>query len=260
MNPVYRLERVGVRRGGRALLEEVDLELGAGELVVVMGPNGAGKSTLLRVLAGLEEPGDGQAWLGKERIGAIGRRRMAQQVAMVEPMLELPFGYRVEQVVMMGRAPHMDLWFEGAEDWAQVAVALRTMDCEGMRERDYRSLSSGEKQRVLVASALAQQPCVLLLDEPAAFLDVRHQREMFMALKRLSGQGYLIVAVTHDWNLAARWATRLVLLKQGRIAAAGRPEELAQESLLEEVFGAPLSVLRVEGQPPVVLDGGGHGA
>lgn len=100
MNPVYRLERVGVRRGGRALLEEVDLELGAGELVVVMGPNGAGKSTLLRVLAGLEEPGDGQAWLGKERIGAIGRRRMAQQVAMVEPMLELPFGYRVE----IGRA------------------------------------------------------------------------------------------------------------------------------------------------------------
>jgi len=83
---------------------------------------------------------------------------------------------------------------------------------------------------------------------------------MFMALKRLSGQGHLIVAVTHDWNLAARWATRLVLLKQGRIAAAGRPEELAQESLLEKVFGAPLSVLRVEGQPPVVLDGGGHGA
>ncbi len=257
---VYRLEQVSVRRGGRALLEGVDLELQAGELVVVMGPNGAGKSTLLRVLAGLEAPGEGKAWLGNESISGVSRRRMAQQVAMVEPMLELPFGYRVEQVVMMGRAPHMDRWFEGAEDWAQVDVALRTMDCESLRDRDYRSLSSGEKQRVLVASALAQQPCVLLLDEPAAFLDVRHQREMFSALKRLSGQGYLIVAVTHDWNLAARWATRMVLLKQGRVAAAGRPEELASERLLEDVFGAPLSVVRVEGQPPVVLDAGEPGA
>lgn len=260
MKAVYRLEGVSVRRAGRSLLEGIDLALGAGELVAVMGPNGAGKSTLLRVLAGLEAPSSGEAWLGRERIGHVARRRMAQQVAMVEPMLELPFGYRVEQVVMMGRAPHMDRWFEGQEDWAQVEAALRTMDCEGLRERDYRTLSSGEKQRVLVASALAQQPCVLLLDESAAFLDVRHQREMFAALKRLSEQGYLIVAVTHDWNLAARWASRLVLLKDGRVAAAGGPDELAEAKLLQDVFGAPLEVLRVAGRPAVVLDAGEPGA
>lgn len=238
------------------MLQNIDLELCSGELVVILGPNGAGKSTLLRVLAGLEPLSNGEVLLANEPVSRIERRQMARQVAMVEPMLELPFGYSVEQVVMMGRAPHMDAWFEGAEDWAQVEAALTVMDCAGLRHRDFRNLSSGEMQRVLVASALAQQPCVLLLDESAAFLDVRHQLELFEALKRLTGQGYLIVAVTHDWNLAARWASRIVLVKDGQLAAAGPPAELSRERLLLEVFGVPLEVLHLEGRPPVILQPG----
>lgn len=256
MKPVYQLKNASVIKEQRCLLENVDLELHSGELVLILGPNGAGKSTLLRVLAGIEALSGGQVLLASEPVSNIDRREMARQVAMVEPMIELPFGYSVEQVVMMGRAPHMDAWFEGPEDWAQVEAAMSVMDCATLRKRDFRNLSSGEMQRVLVASALAQQPCVLLLDESAAFLDVRHQLELFEALKRLTGIGYLIVAVTHDWNLAARWASRIVLIKDGRIAAAGTPSELASEPLLLEVFGVPLEVLNVEGRPPVVLHPG----
>jgi len=256
LKPVYQLRQASVVKNAQPLLENIDLELSAGELVVILGPNGAGKSTLLRVLAGLEQLSAGAALLSSEPIAAISRRTMARQVAMVEPTVALPFGYSVEQVVMMGRAPHMDAWFEGSEDWAQVEAAMRVMDCENLRNRDFRNLSSGEMQRVLVASALAQQPCVLLLDESAAFLDVRHQMELFEALHRLTSQGYLVVAVTHDWNLAARWASRIVLLKSGRIAAVGSPTELASAPLLNEVFGVPLEVLEIKGRPPIVLQPG----
>jgi iron complex transport system ATP-binding protein len=256
LKPVYQLRGASVVKQGRALLTDINLEISSGELVLILGPNGAGKSTLLRVLAGLEPLAQGEVTLASLPVTGISRRDMARQVAMVEPMLELPFGYNVEQVVMMGRAPHMDAWFEGPEDWAQVNSALQVMDCEALRKRDFRNLSSGEMQRMLVASALAQQPCVLLLDESAAFLDVRHQLELFEALKRLSTQGYLIVAVTHDWNLAARWASRIVLLKDGHIAAQGPPASLAREPLLLEVFGVPLEVLHVEGRAPVVLQPG----
>jgi iron complex transport system ATP-binding protein len=256
LKPVYQIRNLAVVKDGRALISDINLDLAAGELVVILGPNGAGKSTLLKALAGIETVSAGEILLGAESIAKIGRREMARQVAMVEPMLDLPFGYSVEQVVMMGRAPHMDAWFEGAEDWAQVDAALAVMDCQPLRKRDYRNLSSGEKQRVLVASALAQQPCVLLLDESAAFLDVRHQLELFEALKRLTSQGYLIVAVTHDWNLAAAWASRIILLKNGSVAAVGPPAELSNEALLLEVFGVPLEVMTVEGRAPVVLQPG----
>ncbi len=256
MKPVYQIRNLAVVKDERPLISDIELDLSAGELVVILGPNGAGKSTLLKALSGIEPVSAGEILLGGESIAKIGRREMARQVAMVEPMLDLPFGYSVEQVVMMGRAPHMDAWFEGAEDWAQVDAALAVMDCQALRKRDYRNLSSGEKQRVLVASALAQQPCVLLLDESAAFLDVRHQMELFEALKRLTSQGYLIIAVTHDWNLAAAWASRIILLKNGRVAAVGSPEELSSEALLLEVFGVPLEVMTLEGRPPVVLQPG----
>lgn len=259
MKPVYQLRQASVVKNSQSLLDNVDLDLTAGELVVILGPNGAGKSTLLRVLSGMEPLSAGTALLASEPIASIPRRTMARQVAMVEPTVALPFGYSVEQVVMMGRAPHMDAWFEGSEDWAQAEAAMRVMDCESLRKRDFRNLSSGEMQRVLVASALAQQPCVLLLDESAAFLDVRHQMELFEALHRLAAQGYLIVAVTHDWNLAARWASRIVLLKSGRVAAVGSPTELARAPLLHDVFGVPLEVLEVKGRPPIVLQPGESG-
>lgn len=256
MKGIYRVEGLGVMKSGKALLEGVSLELGVGELVCVLGPNGAGKSTLLRVLAGLEPTSAGTVELAGKNVTGIGRRAMARQVALVEAMVDLPFGYSVEQVVMMGRNPHVERWFEASEDLQRVEQAMGVMDCLNFRHRDFRTLSSGEKQRVLVASALAQQSCVLLLDEPAAFLDVQHQQELFRALRRLTERGYLVVAVTHDWNLAAAWATKLVLLEGGKLRAVGTAAELSKPELLRDVFQVPLEVLEVEGRAPVVLQPG----
>lgn len=239
-------------KGGRKIVDGIDFAAGAGEFVSILGPNGAGKSTLLRLLAGLEKASAGSVHLGGRAVAKIERRELARQVALVEPMLDLPFALSVEQTVMMGRAPHSERWFETEADWVQVEQALRTMDCLAFRRRDFRSLSSGEKQRVLVASALAQQPCVLLLDEPAAFLDLAHQRDLFSALQGLAKEGYLVIAVTHDWNLAAAWASRLLLMKGGRLAADGTPSELARPELLSEVFSVDIDVVALPGQAPMI--------
>jgi iron complex transport system ATP-binding protein len=253
MPPIYKVDNAAVTKGNKRLLAELSFELRSGEFLAILGPNGAGKSTLLKLLAGQERPTHGQVLLNNQPVASLPRRTLARQIALVEPTLDLPFALTAEQIVLMGRAPHGEHWFESEEDWRQTNLALATMDCEALRYRDFRTLSNGEKQRVLVASALAQQPCVLLLDEPAAFLDLAHQRELFSALDKLAGQGYLIVAVTHDFNLAAAWATRILLLKDGQRAADGPPERVADEQLLREVFNVPLSVVREAGQPPLLL-------
>ncbi len=252
MPAIYEVRHATLAKGTKTLLSDISFDLHAGEFVAILGPNGAGKSTLLKLLAGLDHPTSGQVQLSGKEASALPRPSLARQVALVEPTLDLPFSLRVEELVMMGRAPHSGHWFESEEDWRQTNQALGIMDCEALRHRDFRTLSNGEKQRALVASALAQQPCVLLLDEPAAFLDLAHQRDLFAALHKLATQGYLIVAVTHDWNLAAAWASRILLLKDGGLAADGTPSELAEPGLLSEVFGLPVSVLREAGQPPIL--------
>ncbi len=250
MPSIYEVRQAGLNKGAKSLLADINFTLNAGEFVAILGPNGAGKSTLLKLLSGQEPPTQGHVFLSNQDVTQIPRQTLARQVALVEPTLDLPFALRAEELVMMGRAPHSGHWFESEEDHRQTNQALRTMDCESLRHRDFRTLSNGEKQRVLVASALAQQPCVLLLDEPAAFLDLAHQRDLFATLNKLAAQGYLIVAVTHDWNLAAAWASRILLLKDGCLAADGTPNELANPELLSQVFGLPVAVLREPGQPP----------
>lgn len=252
MPTIYDVSNAALIKDQKRLLTGISFSLHAGEFLAILGPNGAGKSSLLKLLSGQERPSEGKVQLSGKDVAEIPRQTLARQVALVEPTLDLPFALRVEELVMMGRAPHSGHWFESEEDWRQTSAALETMDCEALRHRDFRTLSNGEKQRVLVASALAQQPCVLLLDEPAAFLDLAHQRDLFAALHKLATQGYLIVAVTHDWNLAAAWASRILLLKDGRLAADGTPDSLAEPSLLSEVFGLPVSVLREAGQPPLL--------
>jgi iron complex transport system ATP-binding protein len=250
MPAIYEVRQAGLRKGAKQLLADISFTLSAGEFVAILGPNGAGKSTLLKLLSGQEAPTQGQVQLSGQDATTISRQTLARQVALVEPTLDLPFALRAEELVMMGRAPHTQHWFESEEDLHQTNQALRTMDCESLRHRDFRTLSNGEKQRVLAASALAQQPCVLLLDEPAAFLDLAHQRDLFATLHQLAAQGYLIVAVTHDWNLAAAWASRILLLKDGLLAADGTPHQLANPELLSQVFGLPVTVLNEPGQPP----------
>jgi iron complex transport system ATP-binding protein len=161
---------------------------------------------------------------------------MARAVSFVPQSLDIQFPFTAEQVVLMGRTPHCDGLFETARDRASVEHAMEKTDTLGFRSREFRTLSGGERQRVVLASALAQEPSVLVLDEPTVFLDLKHQFALYRLLAGLAGDGLLVVAATHDLNLAAGFCDRVLVLHRGRIAASGRPREALDPDIVRNVF------------------------
>lgn len=242
MSALYSLRGVGMRYDGSTVLREATLEFGAGEMVAVVGPNGAGKSTLLGIMAGLRAPYDGVCQYKDLEIRAWLRRRLAHEVSFVPQSLSLQFPFTAEQVVLMGRTPYCDGLFESPEDREAVQDAMRTTDTLQFGARDFRSLSGGERQRVVLASALAQRPRALLLDEPTTFLDLKHQLSIYALLRDLCRGGLLVIAVTHDLNLAASYSDRVVLLDAGRVAADAAPAEVLTAPLIRQVFGVQTEI------------------
>jgi iron complex transport system ATP-binding protein len=229
---------------GRAILSGISLAVPRGEIVAVLGPNGAGKSTLVRVLSGTLAPLSGSVLLNGQDMRALTRGDVARKLAVVPQEGDVAFGFTVHEVTMMGRAPHQSgLMFPSAEDRMIVERALATCDLTELSARPVSELSGGERRRVVIARALAQAPDVLLLDEPAAYLDVRHAVALYELWRRqASEQGIACVAIMHDLNAVARWADRVVLLKNGQIRANGRVDETMVPELLAEVFDVPLRV------------------
>jgi iron complex transport system ATP-binding protein len=249
----------------RAALDGVTLELPAGACTAVLGPNGSGKSTLLRLLLGTLTPVAGEVALDGVAVSRWGREEMARQVGVVPQGEEAVFPLSVRELVAMGRYPHLGAWRrEGAADRAAVERALRTCDVLEMEQRPLGTLSGGERQRARLARALAQEPAALVLDEPTAALDVSHEMAIFELLRTLSRAGTSVLLVTHNLNLAARYADRLVLLDGGRVAADGTPAEVLRRETVERVYGWPVRVDRHPGPGPdagapqvVPLAGGG---
>ena len=231
-----------------AVLADVSLAVAPGEIVAVVGPNGAGKSTLLRVLAGTLRPVRGEARLFGSPITARSRREVARDVAFVAQGEEVRFSFSVREVVLMGRAPHQDGWMRPSDEDRRVVVdALARCDLEHLVDRAVDELSGGERKRVAIARALAQASRVLLLDEPTAFLDVRHQVALFEQLRdAVRDEGKVCVVVTHDLQLAAAHASRVILIKAGRILAQGAVDEVLTPSRLAEAFDWPIDVGRDE--------------
>ncbi len=230
---------------GRArALEGVSLAVRAGEVAALIGPNGAGKSTLLRVAAGLLAVEAGSARIRGQDVQRIERRAAAREVAFVPQTEEAAAGFRVREVVAMGRAPHQSGWMrEGAEDRAAVDEAIARCDLRAVADRPVETLSGGEQRRVAVARALAARPRVLLLDEPGAFLDVRHrleQNELLVDLARRDGLA--CVVSMHDLDAAANVADVVVLLRAGRVVAAGPPGDVMTPELLRATFDAEVDV------------------
>jgi iron complex transport system ATP-binding protein len=217
-------------------LHDATFELPEAGFITIAGPNGAGKSTLLGILAGLRHPYMGRCQYRGVEIGRWRRRDFARKIAFLPQSMKLEFPFTAEQVVFMGRAPYADGWFESQEDHAAVKRAMTTTETLSFASRDFRSLSGGEKQRVILASALAQEPETLLLDEPTTFLDLKHQLAMYKLLAALAKR-MLIVAVTHDLNLALRFSTRIIVMETGKIAADGAPHETLSSDLIDRVFG-----------------------
>jgi iron complex transport system ATP-binding protein len=229
---------------GTLRLREVTLSVTPGEIVALVGPNGAGKSTLLRVLAGLVVPSAGTARLFGRELAGLARVEVARQLAFVPQSGEVAFGFTVREVVAMGRAPHQGGWMLAtAEDRAIVDEALARCELSALAERPASALSGGEQKRVGIARALAQRPRVLLLDEPSAFLDVRHQLALYELLGELARapDPVTVVVVVHDWNAAAQYASRVVLMRAGAIVASGAPAEVMTPARLADVFEADLA-------------------
>ena len=257
MSALYELDQVRVRLGNVDVLSGVSLDLRLGELTAVVGPNGAGKSTLLSILSGFRARYDGRCLLDGREIREWNRRALARRVAFIPQNVGMAFPFTAEQVVAMGRAPHGRGLFETLQDRAAVERAMTATDALAFIGRDFRALSGGERQRVLLAGALAQEPSVLLLDEPTTYLDLQHQVQAYALLAEMARRGLGVIAVTHDLNLAAAYADRIVVLSRGRIAADAAPADVLRPDLLREVFGVETAIHHTPAGHPWVLYGPG---
>jgi iron complex transport system ATP-binding protein len=230
--------------GGPPALAGVTVRVAPGEVAAVVGPNGAGKSTLLRVAAGLLAPREGTARLHGADVRTLSAGDLARRVALVPQSEAVATGFRVREVVAMGRAPHQGGWMrEGDADRAAIDDAMARCDLGALAERAVDALSGGEQKRVAVARALAQKPRVLLLDEPGAFLDVRHRIELYALLTEAAKRDAIACLVSmHHLDEAARHASRVVLLRAGRVLAAGAVDEVLTAPLLREAFDAEIDV------------------
>jgi iron complex transport system ATP-binding protein len=226
-----------MRYSGVEILRGVTLNLSPPELTAIVGPNGAGKSTLLGILGGLREGYSGECRFDGKEVKQWNRREFARRVSVVPQTVRIEFPFTAEQVVLMGRAPHSTGLFESEADHAAVRDAMKLTDSTAFRDRDFRSLSGGEQQRVILAAALAQSPEALLLDEPTTFLDLQHQIGLYGILRELCRRGVLVIAVTHDLNLAAAYCERVIVLFGGEVVADASPDQAFQPDRMRAVFG-----------------------
>ena len=236
---------VGYEIEGKTLLSGVSLGAGQGELVGLIGPNGAGKSTLLRAISGALGHSDGVVRLEGKDIDTLSSREVASTLALVPQIAPYTHGFTAIELVLMGRYPHLGRFqIEGSEDRSIARDAMRMTETEQFDERTLDTLSGGERQRVFVSRALAQQPRILLLDEPTSNLDVLHQLKVLDLVRELVDDGLSAIAAIHDLNLAARYCDRLVLLRHGRVLAEGTPAEVLSPDTIESAFGVKSAVYR----------------
>jgi iron complex transport system ATP-binding protein len=235
----------------RPALDGVSAEVPEGACTAVLGPNGSGKSTLLRVLLGTLTPSAGSVRFKDRDVAAWPRVAMAREVGVVPQGEEAAFPMSVREAVAMGRYPYLGPWRrEGDADRRATLEAMRRCDVADLAHRALGTLSGGERQRVRVARALAQEPAALALDEPTAALDVAHEMAIFELLRDLGRAGTTVLLVTHNLNLAARYADRLVMLHRGRVAAEGTPAQVLTRETVEAVYGWPVRIERFAGPGP----------
>lgn len=221
------------------MLTDVAFAVAAGAFLGIIGPNGSGKTTLLKVMNGLLRPQAGAVRLNGRPLAGMRRREVARVMAVVPQDAALLFTFTVEEMVLMGRSPHLGRFgFEGMGDFRIARAAMDRTGVLALAHRPYDTLSGGEKQRVLIARALAQEPRILLLDEPTAYLDIRHQAGIFDLMKDLNRrQGLTVVAVTHDINLAALYSDEVLLLSDGCVFGAGPPEAVVTAENIRGAYG-----------------------
>jgi len=227
------------------VLRDLNFSITDGEFVGIIGPNGAGKSTLLKLINRLLIPGKGRISLHRKPLRFYSPKELARLIGYVQQDFSTTFNYTALDIVLMGRFPHQKaLAFDTAEDVRISLQAMESTDCHYLKSRDFHTLSGGEKQRVVLASALAQEPQILLLDEPTSSLDLRHQVHFYQILLKLKNERKMtILTVTHDINLAVQFCERIIILKEGAIVADGLTRNILQKEILQYTYDVLVQIL-----------------
>ena len=238
------IDRVHHSYGDAPVLQDISFSIETGEFFIVIGPNGSGKTTLMKIIANIVKPPRGRLNVFDRSIDTYPRKALARIVAFVPQLVELDFPFTVTELVLMGRTPHLGmLGWERQKDLEIANQAIAFTETVHLAHRKLNELSGGERQRVFIARALCQEPQIILLDEPTAALDLAHQIKIMDLMERLRAEKNItIVMVSHDVNLAAMYARRLLLLHQGRIVTLGAPREVLDYAVLEKVYGCTLLV------------------
>ncbi|HEY0186282.1 MAG TPA: ABC transporter ATP-binding protein [Cellulomonas sp.] len=237
------------------ILHDVDVVIPDGELTVIVGPNACGKSTLLKALARMLPARSGEVLLDGRPIGSLAPKAVARTLGLLPQGPSAPDGITVSDLVARGRYPHQNLLRQwSGEDERAVVDALLAANVADLADRNVDELSGGQRQRVWIAMALAQETALLLLDEPTTYLDIAHQVEVLNLTRRLHRAGRTVVLVLHELHLAFRYATHLVVMRDGRVVATGTPEEVVTAELIEQVYDLPCRVVPdpVTGRPLVL--------
>ncbi len=240
--------------GKEAVLDNLDLDVAKGDFIGLIGPNGSGKTTLLKLLMHILSPSKGKVVLEGRPMEEMKRREISQKIAYVPQEENTNFVFSAMEIVLMGRSPYLKgFQMEGEYDIGISKKAMSITDCWQFKGRDILTLSGGERKRVFIARALAQEPEIILMDEPTTHLDLNHQVEIMEKMLELNKAGLTIIMVSHDINLASSFCTRLAVLKDGKITRSGKPAEIVNSKLLESVYGCKLKTFSKDNRPIVTL-------
>ena len=253
---MIRVDSADFSYNGKMILNSVSLKIEDEEFLGILGPNGAGKSTLLRLLCGVLKPNQGQVFLEEKPLESYSIKDVARAIAALPAETFYPYDFSVEEIVKMGRTPHLGFW-TGADlrDLEIVSQSLEMVGIPHLKDRNINSLSSGERQMVFLAQAMAQEPRTLLLDEPTVHLDIHHQLQIFKLLKEWNQKRKLTVAViSHDLNIASQFCGKLLLMHERRVIVEGPPKEVITEQNLQQVYGIQTKIIDnpVTGLPTIL--------
>ena len=253
---MIRLENVQLGYNGRLVLRDLNLEIAPGEIFGLVGPNGSGKTTLLRAISGRLSPHAGAIYLDCRRLSELSPKELARELAALEQEISCSFDFTVREIVELGRLPHRGRWHRlSRKDHEVVTHAMTLTHTLEFADRTIDSLSSGERQRVWLALALAQEPKVLLLDEPTAHLDLRYQIEIMELIRSLARRDLTVLVSLHDLNLALHYTDRIALLSAGQIIALGEPERVLTEGVIERAFRTRVRIVDGTGERYIVAVG-----
>ncbi len=244
-----KLENISFAYETATVLKDLSLLIQKQDFVGLIGPNGSGKSTLLKIMGTLLKPDSGSIQFKELPVAKINKKLFAQSVSWIPQDHPMVFPFKVSEIVLMGRHPYLSpLSFESEEDFEITRVAMETTKTSQFADRYFNEISGGEKQRVMIASALAQRPEMMLLDEPTAALDLKYQIQILKILKNLNiGHNMTLIMAMHDLNLAASFCNRLILLDEGQIIRSGTPKQVLEKNALEQVYGIEIDLSSKDG-------------